>query len=107
MFPKKQHRLGWLIPLLATVGLLVLFGLGTWQIGRGAVAEERTALEERLHRAAVHCYAVEGRYPPSLEYLCLSYGVRVDESKYYVFYERPAANLMPEITVVDAEEGSR
>ena len=58
-------------------------------------------MEESLRRAAVTCYAVEGVYPPNLEYLRRHYGIQVDEEQYHVFYEIFGSNIMPQITVVE------
>ncbi|MEZ4509295.1 MAG: hypothetical protein R2912_00570 [Eubacteriales bacterium] len=52
------------------------------------------------------CYAVEGKYPPSLSYLYDNYGISVDESRYVVFYDVIAANLMPSVQVTRIGGGS-
>lgn len=69
--------------------------------------EGRTALEEAIQRAAVTCYANEGIYPPTLEYLENYYGLQVDTQRYTVYYEIFADNLMPDITVLDNQNGGR
>ncbi len=95
---------GWLGGILlptaffAVVFSLFLYGLGT--LDRAAGAEELRAAEQAIRRAAVHCYAVEGRYPPSLGYLEDHYGIRVDSRRYLVHYQPVAANLMPDILVI-------
>ena len=68
-----------------------------------STAEGRDRLEDAVRRAAVTCYASEGIYPPTLAYLEEHYGVQVDKSRYTVFYEAFAENLMPDITVVENE----
>ena len=45
------------------------------------------------------CYAVEGRYPESLEYLEENYGIRVDREEYLVLYEVFADNVKPRFRV--------
>ena len=62
-------------------------------------AHEREMMSDALRRAIVTCYAVEGKYPPSLEYLSENYGVYVDETRYAVFYDVFAENVMPTVTV--------
>ena len=64
----------------------------------------RQQLETALRRAALSCYANEGVYPPDLDWLQAHSGIQVDESRYLVFYEVFADNLMPNITVL--EKGS-
>lgn len=89
------------LAIFAAVLVFVLSGLGD---ARDSAASESLRLaEQSVRRAAVSCYAIEGRYPDSYEHLKEYYGVNVDESKYTVFYEVFASNLMPSITVVKKE----
>lgn len=69
-----------------------------------ARAEGAETLRNGITRACVQCYAIEGRYPPSIEYLEDHYAVQIDEDRYYVFYDGFASNLMPDITVIPVEE---
>ena len=61
-------------------------------------------LEEALSRAAVACYALEGAYPPDLEYLIENYNVQINTDRFTVKYELYASNLMPDITVLDFQK---
>ena len=61
--------------------------------------ERLSQLEEAIRRAAVSCYAIEGFYPADTDYLVENYGLIIDESKYTVFYDAFASNILPEITV--------
>jgi len=85
--------------LVLAVCLWFLTALGNLSSGQGE--KGRQQLENALRRAAVACYAAEGVYPPTLEYLTEHYGVQVDKDRYSVFYEVFAENLMPEITVLE------
>jgi len=58
-------------------------------------------LEQTLRRTAVRCYASEGFYPPSVEYMQRRYGLQFEEDLYVIRYERFASNLMPDITVLE------
>ena len=60
-------------------------------------------LEAVLRRTAVSCYASEGFYPPSVEYMQIHHGLQFEEEKYIIRYERFASNLMPDITVLERE----
>lgn len=91
---------GLLAPLAVGICvLLVLTGIGNLRAGRSA--EGCRQLEESVRRAAVTCYASEGVYPPTLDYLEEHYGLQVDESRYTVDYQIFAENLMPDITVLE------
>lgn len=66
-------------------------------------AEGKMQLEDVLRRTAVSCYAAEGVYPPSLEYMIEHYGIRFGEKQYRVDYQVIASNLMPDITVLELD----
>ncbi len=104
MWKRERHWAGALkavlIPL-AVLLVLLFFFTALHHLSDGRSEEARAQLETSLRRAAAACYAAEGAYPPTLEYLVERYGVQVDESRYTVFYDVFASNLMPDITVLD------
>ena len=97
--------------LLYPLAMCLLFGLCAYmfigQADRVNGENDRAASEmmaQSLYRGALSCYACEGAYPDTLEYLCEKYGITVDESKYDVHYTIFASNIMPDITVVELHE---
>lgn len=54
---------------------------------------------DAVKKTAVTCYAVEGVYPQSVEYMEENYGLNIDYSRYIVNYEVFASNIMPAVTV--------
>lgn len=62
--------------------------------------DRSNAIESVIFKAAVQCYALEGSYPPDLEYLSNNYGIIIDENQYFYFYESKGANLAPKIEVI-------
>lgn len=90
--------------ILASVAIIfvaVWFAVSLSGLAKGQSREGAQQLETALRRSAVACYAAEGIYPPTVAYLVEHYGIRVEESRYAVFYEVFADNLMPEITVIE------
>ena len=65
--------------------------------------KELEQLELSIRRAAAACYACDGFYPPTLDYLVDRSGIKIDEDRFTVFYEVFAENLMPQITVIPAK----
>ena len=63
----------------------------------GRIREE--AIEATVKEYAVRCYATEGSYPPSLQYLAENYGLIIDEEHYVYYFDAFAANYMPDIEV--------
>ena len=91
-----------LLPLLA-VAVLLVFLTSLSNLEQGRSEEDKRQLEDALRRASVACYAAEGIYPPSVDYLAEHYGLQVDRDRYVVHYQTFGENLMPEITVLERE----
>ena len=104
--PMGRNRISaifrWLAALLAAL-CLIFFITSLASVDRQQGEKGRQQLETALRRAAVACYAAEGVYPPTVEYLQQHYGVQIEEERYIVFYEIFANNLMPDITVLEKE----
>lgn len=64
-------------------------------------------LKKTIQTASIECYAVEGMYPPSVEYLEENYGIQIDRNKYNVFYSGFASNMLPDITVAEVEQSEK
>jgi len=101
---KMRRRWGLVLLPAAVILVLLLFLTGLSNLERGHGEEGRQQLEQAIHRAAAACYAAEGIYPPDLDYLKEYYGIQVDESRFAVFYEVFASNLMPDITVLERDQ---
>lgn len=83
--------------VLAALGLM----LGSRQVGRDLDTASTQALRQAVLQAAVQCYAVEGSYPASLDYLEENYGLLVNHDRFIVTYEAFASNLMPQVNVLE------
>jgi hypothetical protein len=103
----KTKTLRFFLPIFLAAAilsaLLLWFFPAVNHLSAGQHEEGRVQLEIALRRATVACYATEGIYPPTLDYLTQHYGIQIDKSRYSVFYEIFADNLMPEITVLVKE----
>ena len=89
-----------LLSLLAFLAVMAAFMTGTLSLSGKAREEGAETLRSAIQRASVQCYAIEGRYPPDVNYLEENYGIQIDRDKYTVFYEGFASNIMPDITVL-------
>ena len=58
-------------------------------------------IKEAILKACVQCYALEGSYPPDLNYLNQHYGIILDRERYFYYYEIFASNLMPDVEVYE------
>lgn len=96
----------YLYPLTGFLILLLLFLGGIHSVSRTSLAKQQESLETALHRSIAQCYAVEGTYPPSLEYLVTHYGLTYDSDEFLVDYEYYGSNLLPEITVLHKQNST-
>ncbi len=93
-----------LIPVLFFTLITVSIVLGLKNVSETSDSESIRIMEQNLRRATVQCYAIEGRYPPNLEYLAANYGVILNAEKYIYHYRTMGANLMPDIAVFSQAE---
>ena len=100
----KKQRSFLIIKIVLLTAVLYAMNAGAARLNQGQEAESMKQLETSIRKATMTCYATEGVYPPTLEYLKKNYGIQIDESRFTVFYEVFAKNLMPEITVMENQE---
>ena len=101
---RKSQTKGYLLSAAALLLLVGVFAVGALSFAGKAGQKGEESLRRAVTRASVQCYAIEGRYPPSVEYLEENYGVRIDRDRYNVFYNGFASNVMPEIVINPLEE---
>lgn len=95
-----SRSISYIYPLVAFVTLLALFLGGIQSVSDTSLAKQQESLETALTRSISQCYAVEGVYPPSLDYLVSHYGLTYDTEEFLVDYEYYGGNLLPEVTVL-------
>ena len=80
------------------VVVIALFSMNTYSDKAGARETEKIA--DIITRAAIQCYALEGGYPPSLEYLEEKYNILLNRDSFVYFYSTDGMdNILPDIVV--------
>ena len=97
-FPQKFH-----LSCLAYIVLFALFLYGVSSVGRTTVDRQEESLRTAMRRNITHCYAVEGFYPPSLEYIETHYGLTYDKDRFFVDYQPIGSNIVPNVTIIRKE----
>lgn len=92
---RKSH-----ISFLVFLGLIALFVYGISNISNTTTEKQEESLKNALNRDIVHCYCVEGTYPPSLAYLVEHYGLTYDEDLFYIDYVAYGSNIIPDVTII-------
>ncbi len=92
------------VGLVCTVLAFVLLLAAAWglvdRVDETSEEEQLQLVYDAVRSALVTCYATEGSYPSSLEYLKTHYGLAYDESRFLVFYDAFASNILPDIRVL-------
>ncbi|MFT3984942.1 MAG: hypothetical protein QM697_13625 [Lachnospiraceae bacterium] len=90
-----------IIFFLAIIGVF-LYGISA--VSGSSVSDEKEILLNAVNKDIVHCYAVEGIYPPSLSYIEENYGLTYDHDKYLIDYEAIGSNIMPTIMIIERNQ---
>jgi len=89
--------------LLISAGVFIVlvgaFYFGVSSLSTHADKEQEQALYQAITQSVTHCYAIEGTYPESLDYLKKYYGITYDSNKFFVDYQPIGSNLLPDVTV--------
>ena len=101
----KKKNVGNKLLIVIFLVLMVVFLWSVTYISNSNASEQRESLETAIDRCIVQCYALEGTYPPSLEYMEKNYGLTYDEDRFFVDYVSIGSNLYPDVTIIEKEEG--
>ena len=87
---------------LAFLALVIALAVAlAGRIDRAQDGAETQLVRDAVRNAAITCYAVEGAYPDSVDYLREHYGLAYDENRYFVTMESFASNRIPDIYVTE------
>ena len=101
-FKQNGNKYIWksiVLPALICVAMVVLLIVVVIRFNNMSMEQDQELTYAAIHKAAVQCYADEGRFPSTLEYLEKNYGVHIDRDNFLVTYDCAAANVFPNISV--------
>lgn len=98
------HMIWKIFTILLFLSFLFFFFKGIQTVDNTTSSEQAKSLEQAIRRSVVQCYAVEGTYPPSLDYLKEHYGIFYDSELFFVDYTSIGSNIMPDITIIPKED---
>lgn len=97
---KNSSFRAWFLSLIGFAACLGMLFYLVAKPGPGHKEKQIERIYNAVWRATIHCYAMEGRYPPSLSYMEEVYGLQIDKDAFIVEYERPGGNIAPRIEVL-------
>ena len=92
------------VSILIFCAIICLFWYGFSNTIQANSAQQLNVTRTAIQKSIVNCYAVEGSYPPNIQFVEDHYGIKIDHSKYIVNYELIGSNVMPSVQVL--EKGS-
>lgn len=93
-----------LVNLCIVIGVLVLGIFLAQRFHLHQRERQLDVLAEAIQRSLSLCYAQEGFYPASIDYLIEHYGLVIDEQRVFVSYQAFASNIRPDIALFDRGE---
>ncbi len=100
--PRTVHK--FLLSVCLFFAILFLFVGGISSLSSGTRQRQKESLENAIMRGITYCYAVEGAYPESLDYLRENYGLTYDENLFFVDYRVTGSNILPDVTIIERKE---
>ena len=97
MQKNKKLRYVSLIFVIAFIFMCIANIDGFWD---GKQEKSTKSIEDAVRKMALECYALEGSFPPSVEYLKENYGLIVNNDAYFYHYQANGSNMPPDIRVM-------
>lgn len=92
------------LPIIAFIILFLIFYDAIGSVDETTAKQQHNHLVKSLQRNISQCYAVEGTYPPSLDYIKENYGLTYDDNLVFIDYQFIGTNIYPDITIIPLTE---
>ena len=98
---RRTEILGWLRSILFVIVISAVLIAGIFYISNMGNEQGLKLTKEAAVRTMIECYAIEGIYPPNVQYMVDNYNLSYDDTKYFIHYDAFASNIMPTIDVYE------
>ena len=98
---RRTEILGWLRSILFVIVISAVLIAGIFYISNMGNEQGLKLTNEAAVRTMIECYAIEGIYPPNVQYMVDNYNLSYDDTKYFIHYDAFASNIMPTIDVYE------
>jgi penicillin-binding protein-related factor A (putative recombinase) len=96
----KSISPGFIFSILFFAALATVLFVAVANSDKGYEKERQNAAANALRNAVISCYAIEGMYPPNVQYMKDNYGLSIDEELFIIHYIPNAENRMPDFEIV-------
>ncbi len=97
---KKNILSSTLISAASFLIIFLLFLFAVSKMTKMGINEQKQNLSDAIDKAVIQCYALEGRYPESFEYLQKYYGIIYDDDLFRVDYVIYGSNMKPDVMII-------
>lgn len=101
---KKKQHISFPVGMLLFLVILFLFIFAIDKTANNSIERQKEALRNATERDIIHCYALEGFYPPSLQYIEKHYGLTYDSNLFMIDYRPIGSNIRPDFTIITKGE---
>ncbi len=98
--PHLSEKFYGMISVLIFIFIAFCFIQAVELSGKNTIQKQQESLQNAIARDILQCYATEGAYPPSLEYMEQHYGLTYDKDTFFIDYQPIASNLYPDYTII-------
>ncbi len=87
------------LPIVFFIVVFVVFFILLGNVSSDTLERQKNSLETAMEHNIAQCYALEGSYPPNVDYLKDHYGLTYDDKTFVVQYTYYGGNLYPDYVV--------
>lgn len=91
---------GVILPIVVFAAIIGFIFVAVSDASKSADTQQYKQTLGAIQKAVTSCYAIEGRYPPDIDYLKEHYGVSIDDNRYIVSYDIFASNIRPTVQLI-------
>ena len=102
--PREKRHIVRFAPVLLGIAAIVFLWVSADRMSTENAAHEKEIVSTALTRSLTQCYALEGFYPPDLDYLCDHYGFTYNQNHFFIDYQYIGGNLRPDVTIIEKEQ---
>ena len=100
---KEKFHISFLIKPAIFIAVIIFFSVFMTTLSNDNSGRNKNVLEKALYRSITQCYALEGFYPPDLDYLCSHYGFTYDTDHFFIDYQYIGSNLRPDTMIIERD----
>ncbi len=91
------------IGIIVFIAVICVFLSAINYTADAATTRNEQALRNAISKDIVHCYAQNGYYPPSLDYIQKKYGLKYNTDEFFIDYQPTGSNMYPSVTIIRKE----